>query len=477
MRNRLLQTVCLVFLVLSLVNTGYPGLAVTENFKTAFTEVSKKVQPSVVNITVEQVMKEAIIVPGYDQDFFRGTPFEDFFRDFSPQGQGAPRGKEYYRRHRGMGTGVIVSKDGYVLTNNHVVQGADKVTVKLSDGRNFTAQIVGSDPKTDLAVIRIKAANLPLASLGDSDKLQVGEWAIALGQPFGLTHTLTAGIISAKGRSGFGAATYEDFIQTDASINPGNSGGPLVNIDGEVIGINTMIIGMGTGIGFAIPINMAKTVMNDLIKHGKVNRPWLGVGIQDLNDELRKHLRTSVEKGTVVNQLMQNSPAGKAGVKVGDIIIKIDQTPVKDSHQLVSEVLKKAIGQKVILEIVRDGKKLQVKLITEALPSEERKPITQSTSSGNNLGIVVQNIKVDRLAPHWFPERIVKGVEVVKVEPGSPAEQSGIEAGDIIQEINRRRITDVQSYKQVIATVNFAQGVLFLISRNGQDFFITIRIE
>ena len=260
-------------------------LTTAKSLGQAFVDVAKKVQPAVVNITTEKMVT---MRPWdrYGEDFFRGSPFEDFFRGFGFPPRERERGREYQHKQRSGGSGVIVDKEGHILTNNHVVEGVDKVKITLNDGREFTATVKGQDSRTDLAVLHIKAKNLPVAALGDSDKLEVGEWAIAIGSPFGLEHTVTVGVISAKGRSGLGTGTYEDFIQTDASINPGNSGGPLINIEGEVIGINAMIIQPGTGIGFAIPINTAKQILNDLITQGKVVRPWLGISAQDLTPEM-----------------------------------------------------------------------------------------------------------------------------------------------------------------------------------------------
>lgn len=330
----------------------------------AFVEVAKKVQPSVVNITTERTIA---IQPWnrFGSDFFRGTPFEDFFRGF-----GTPGGKEYQYKQRSGGSGVIVDKEGYILTNNHVVEGADKVKVRLNDGREFTATVKGQDPKTDLAVLHIKAKDLPVAQLGDSDKLEVGEWAIAIGSPFGLEHTVTVGVISAKGRSGLGTGTYEDFIQTDASINPGNSGGPLINIDGEVIGINAMIIQPGTGIGFAIPINMAKQILNDLIKTGKVVRPWLGISVQDLTHELAEHFKVEEKEGVLVSEVHPSTGAEKAGLVSGDIIKSVDGQPVKNVNELVKAIQRKKVGEKVKLNIIREGRSLMIEVSTSAMPEK-----------------------------------------------------------------------------------------------------------
>ena len=333
----------------------------------AFVEVAKNVQPSVVNITTE---KTITMRPWnrFGEDFFKGSPFEEFFKGFgfSPQGEG----KVYEHKQRSGGSGVIVDKEGYILTNNHVIEGADKVKVRLNDGREFTATVKGQDSRTDLAVLHIKSKDLPVATLGDSDKLEVGEWAIAIGSPFGLEHTVTVGVISAKGRSGFGTGTYEDFIQTDASINPGNSGGPLININGELIGINAMIIQPGTGIGFAIPINMAKQILNDLIKTGKVVRPWLGISVQDLTPEIAEHFKAKEKEGVLVGQVYQGTDAEKAGLASGDIIISVDDKPIKNGGELVKEIQKRKVGQKVKLNVIREGKPLTVEVTTAPMPEK-----------------------------------------------------------------------------------------------------------
>jgi len=345
----------------------HDGLTTIKSLGQAFVEVAKNVQPSVVNITTEKT----ITMRPWDrfgEDFFKGSPFEEFFKGFgfSPQEEG----KMYQHKQRSGGSGVIVDKEGYILTNNHVIEGADKVKVRLNDGREFTATVKGQDSRTDLAVLNIKAKDLPVATLGDSDKLEVGEWAIAIGSPFGLEHTVTVGVISAKGRSGFGTGTYEDFIQTDASINPGNSGGPLININGELIGINAMIIQPGTGIGFAIPINMAKQILNDLIKTGKVVRPWLGISVQDLTPEIAEHFKAKEKEGVLVGQVYQGTDAGKAGLASGDIIISVDDKPIKNGGELVKEIQKRKVGQKVKLNIIREGKPLTVEVTTSAIPEK-----------------------------------------------------------------------------------------------------------
>ena len=330
-----------------------------------FVEVAKEVQPSVVNITTE---KTVTMRPSdrFGEDFFKGSPFEEFFKEFGSP----PREEGRAYKQRSGGSGVIVDKEGYILTNYHVIEEADKVKIRLNDGREFTATVKGQDSRTDLAVLHIQVENLPAATLGDSDKLEVGEWAIAIGSPFGLEHTVTVGVISAKGRSGLGTGTYEDFIQTDASINPGNSGGPLLNIDGEVIGINAMIIQPGTGIGFAIPINTAKQILYDLIKTGKVVRPWLGISAQDLTPEIAEHFKVKEKEGVLVSQVHPGTGAEKAGLAAGDIITSVDDNPIKNVGELVKEIQKKKVGEKMKLNIIREGKSLTVDVTTATMPEK-----------------------------------------------------------------------------------------------------------
>ncbi len=342
-------------------------LTTAKSLGQAFVEVAKKVQPSVVNVSTE---KTITMKPWdrYGEDFFKGSPFEDFFKGFGITPR--EKGKEYRQKQRSGGSGVIVDKEGYILTNNHVVEGADKIKIRLIDGREFTATVKGQDSRTDLAVLYIKAKDLPVATLGDSDKLDVGEWAIAIGSPFGLEHTVTVGVISAKGRTGLGTGTYEDFIQTDASINPGNSGGPLINIDGEVVGINAMIIQPGTGIGFAIPINMAKQILNDLIKQGKVVRPWLGISVQDLTPEMAEQFQVKEKEGVLVAQIHPGTGAEKAGLTSGDIIKSVDDKAIKNVNELIKEIQKKKVGQKVKLSVVRDGKPTTIEVTLSAMPDK-----------------------------------------------------------------------------------------------------------
>ncbi|HJX59706.1 MAG TPA: DegQ family serine endoprotease, partial [Thermodesulfobacteriota bacterium] len=441
-------------------------LTTAKSLGQAFVEVAKKVQPSVVNITTE---KTITIKPWerFGEDFFKGSPFEDFFK-------GGPRekGKEYRHRQRSGGSGVIVDKEGYILTNNHVIEGADKVKVRLNDGREFIATVKGQDSRTDLAVLHIKAKDLPVAILGDSDKLDVGEWAIAIGSPFGLEHTVTVGVISAKGRSGLGTGTYEDFVQTDASINPGNSGGPLINIDGEVIGINAMIIQPGTGIGFAIPINMAKQILNDLIKTGKVVRPWLGISVQDLTPEMMEHFKVKEKEGVLVGQVYQGTGAEKAGLASGDIIKAVEDKPIKNVSELVKEIQKKKVGQKLKLGIVRDGKAMTIEVTTSAMP--DKAELQKEKEGEEKLGARVQELTPE-LAAQFRIAGIKQGVVVIAVEDGSFADEIGLQEGDVILEINRKKIESLKDFEKAMKDANVEKGILFQIHRKGSSFYLTFK--
>jgi len=404
--------------------------------------------------------------PGVGEDFFKGTPFEDFFK-----GHGGPPSK---RKQMGEGSGVIVDAKGYDLTNYHVVAGEEKISVHLFDGRELKGTVRGTDSRTDLAVVHVEAADLPVALLGDSDKIQVGEWAIAIGSPFGLEETLTVGVISAKGRSGLGTGNYEDFIQTDASINPGNSGGPLVNIDGEVIGINAMIIQPGQGIGFAIPINLAKTIMMELIKTGKVIRPWVGIGLQDITPDLMKFFNLKEKSGALISQVYGGSPAEKAGLKAGDAVIEIDGVKVTNSQDVVREVLKKQLGQKVNFVVLREGKRTEIPLITAQMPEKlgEREPVQPAREW---FGLRVSNVTPDLAKQLGLTK--TEGVVIVGVEPNSVAQRAGLRVGDIVLEVNRQKVFNENDYRSAMEKTQLDRGVLLLIDRAGSMFFVTLTEE
>lgn len=443
-------------------------LTTAKSLGQAFVEVAKKVQPSVVNITTEKTVS---MKPWerFGDDFFKGSPFEDFFKGFGITPR--EKGKEYKHKQRSGGSGVIVDKEGHILTNNHVIEGADKVKVRLNDGREFAATVKGQDQKTDLAVLHIKAKDLPVAALGDSDKLDVGEWAIAIGSPFGLEHTVTVGVISAKGRTGLGTGNYEDFIQTDASINPGNSGGPLINIDGEVVGINAMIIQPGTGIGFAIPINMAKQILNDLIKYGKFTRPWLGISVQDLTAEIAEQFKVKEKEGTLVGQVYPGTGAEKAGLVSGDIIKSIDDKAIKNVGELIKEILKRKVGQKVKLAIIRDGKEMTIEVTLSTQP--DKPEFVKEKEVEEKLGARVQELTPQLAAQYRIG--VKRGVIVIGVEEESLAEEMGLQIGDVILEINRKKIETIKDFEKAMKDASIDKGILFQIHRKGSSFYLTFK--
>jgi len=445
-------------------------LTTAKSLGQAFVEVAKKVQPAVVHIQTEKTISVRPDPFWFGDEFFKGSPFEEFFKGFrSPR----ERGKEYRHKQRGEGSGVIVDKEGYVLTNNHVIEGADRVKVRLNDGREFIATVKGRDTRTDLAVLHIKAKDLPVATLGDSDKLEVGEWAIAIGNPFGLEHTVTVGVISAKGRSGLGTGTYEDFIQTDASINPGNSGGPLINIDGEVIGINVMIIWPGQGIGFAIPINMAKQILSDLIKEGKVVRPWLGIRVQDLTADMAEQFQVKDREGVLISQVEPGTGAEKAGLTSGDIIKSVDDKAVKNASELIKEIQKRKVGQKVRLGLIRDGKEMTVEVNLTAMP--EKTEIAMEKEDGEEkMGARVQELN-PQLSSRYRISGVKRGVVVLSVQEGSLAEEMGLQEGDVILEINRKKIETVRDFERAMKDAKIEKGILLHIHRKGSSFYLTFK--
>ena len=453
----------ILMLVLPVWSLNAAEKTTEKDWRSGFVGVANKVKPSVVAIRSERTVT---VGPGYGEDFFKGTPFEDFFKQ-----HGGPPVK---RKQMGEGSGVIVDGKGYILTNYHVVAGAEKITIHLFDGRELKGTVRGTDPRTDLAVVHVETTDLPVAVIGDSDKIQVGEWAIAVGSPFGLEETVTVGVISAKGRSGLGTGTYEDFLQTDASINPGNSGGPLVNIDGDVIGINAMIIQPGQGIGFAIPINLAKTIMLELIKTGKVIRPWVGIGLQDITPDLMKYFNLKEKEGALISQVYSGSPAEQVGLKVGDVVIEVDGVKIKSTQDVVREVLKKKVGQKVNFVVLREGKRTQVSVTTAQMPEKigERGPAKPAREW---FGLRVSNVTPDIAKQLGLAK--TEGVVITGVEPNSVALGAGLKAGDIILEVNRQKILNENDYRSAMDKAKPDQGVLFLIDREGSTFFVMLTEE
>ena len=376
-----------------------------------------------------------------------------------------------------MGSGVIVSPDGYIITNNHVVDGASELTVTLPDKREFKAKIVGTDPKTDLAVIKIDASNLPHVRWGDSSKLQVGEYVLAVGNPFGLNSTVTLGIVSALGRGHMGITQYEDFIQTDAAINPGNSGGALINTAGELVGINTAIVsqtGGYQGVGFAVPANMAKPVFESLVKNGKVVRGYLGVAIQDLTQDLAKSFGVKQAKGALVSSVAEDSPAQRAGLKQGDVIVAYEGKPVEDPAALQREVTHTPVNTKATLKVIRDGREQEVTVIIGE-QAETVKVASADSSTENALaGLEVQSLDMQTARELGLHGK-VQGVVVVDVEPDSLADRAGVAQGDVIKEINRQPIKSVRDYEKIAGSLKKDESALLLINRRGTALFITVK--
>ncbi len=440
--------------------------------RAGFAEVAKAVTPAVVNITPATSMASRSSKRFDPEEFFgfRGQPNWPFPRGpFGPEE--SPRG--------GMGSGVIVSPDGFILTNNHVVDGAEKVTVTLPDKREFTGTIVGRDPKTDLAVARINADNLPFVRWGDASKLRVGDYVLAVGNPFGLNSTVTLGIVSAVGRGHMGITQYEDFIQTDAAINPGNSGGALVNTDGELVGINTAIFsrtGGYQGIGFAVPTSMAKPVYEALARDGKVVRGYLGVSIQEMTPALAKSFGLKEARGALVSDVREDSPADRAGLQQGDVIVRFKDQTITDPGSLQKAVTQTAVGTPLSLRVMREGQEKELTVTVGEQPdASEVAKVDQAESDTALAGIAVQNLDRD-LAQELGLRGKATGVVVVNVEPESPAERAGVTAGDVIVEINRKPIASVREFEKAASSLKKQQDILLLINRRGASLFLSVRI-
>ncbi len=430
----------------------------------AMAEVAAAVRPAIVNISTTTTVK----IPGGMNPFFEDPSFRRFFGE--PFGHNQPQ----ERKSGGLASGVIVSPDGYIITNYHVVKDADQIKVTLSDKREFTGKVIGSDSKTEISVVKIDAKDLPTISWGDSDALEVGDIVLAVGNPFGLNQTVTMGIVSATGRENVGIADYEDFIQTDAAINPGNSGGALVNVRGQLVGINTAIYstsGGYMGIGFAIPSNMVKTIMTSLIKTGKVVRGWLGVSIQKITPDLASQFNLKGENGALVSDVVENGPADQAGIKRGDVIVEYDGKKADDPNQLRNMVAGSMPGEEHSITVVRDGKPLTLKVKIGELPADMQQA---ATGEYDNVlkGINVQDITPEIAKQLGIPGR-VKGVVVSEVAEDSPA--AGVLAqGDIISQVNRKNVDSVKEYQQIASKIKPGETVLLLVYRGGSSLYITL---
>jgi serine protease Do len=449
----------------------------------AQSEVAAVTTPSIVNISTTRVIKsrDEGAADLFDDPFFRR-----FFGDQVPHPEMPKEHKE-----QSLGSGVIVSEDGYIVTNNHVIEKAQEIKVLLSNKKDYKAKLIGADPKTDIAVIKIDAKDLSYLPWGDSNKLKVGEIVFAIGNPFGLNQTITMGVISAVGRANVGIADYEDFIQTDAAINPGNSGGALVNAHGELIGINTAILsrsGGYQGIGFAVPSSMARQVMDSLVKFKKVVRGWLGVSIQEVTSDLAEEFGVKDLKGALVSGVMKGSPADKVGIKQGDVILSYNGKVVEDTGHLRNMVSQTPIGSQVQVNVLRKKKELSLIVTVAELPkkiadaSSSESENENGETNGNNeesadlTGLMVRDLTPD-IAQRFGISDSETGVVVIKVDAGSRIADAGIKPGDIILQINQTNVASLKEYKSVVSKIKAKDRLLFLVRRKNQDLFVTVKPE
>ncbi|MBE0437407.1 MAG: DegQ family serine endoprotease [Methylomicrobium sp.] len=483
----------LLLLIITLSSLSFAQTGGIENLREtskAFASVARQASPSVVFIQVES-SREGVAQTPFATPFGDEWPFnDDFFRRFfgdefpgTPRRPGPPPTPQQRPPAIGQGSGFVfaskrglLSETSYIITNNHVVANADKIRVTFQDGREFDAKITGTDPKSDIAVIEIKAGNLPALPLGDSTKLEVGEWVVAIGNPFGLSHTLTVGVVSAKGRTSLGISDYEDFIQTDAAINPGNSGGPLVNLDGEAVGINTAIFsrsGGHMGVGFAIPINLAKSIADQLIERGEVTRGYLGVVIQPLTQELAESFNLTTHQGILIAQVTDDSPAAKAGLKPGDIVTQYQGRPVNDIGDFRNRVALTPPGKSAKVAILRDGKPRTLDIKIEKLGDQQITAAQAPAQSTEELGLTVQT--VTRELARQFNATPGQGVIVTEVKPGAIAAMAGIRPGTVILEVDRKPVNSANEFNRAVNQSKDNKRVLLLISDRGMSRYIVLQ--
>ena len=438
-------------------------------FSNGFASVLKPALPAVVNIHTSKVVKAR---QQSQMPFFNDPSFRQFFGDQFGQGE-QPRDE----REQSLGSGVIITSDGTIVTNNHVIEGATDIKVDLSDRREFQAKLIGTDAKSDIAVLKIDATGLPTLAIGDSSKLQVGDVVFAIGDPFAIGETATMGIVSATGRGNLGIENYEDFIQTDAAINPGNSGGAMIDLHGDLIGINTAILSGGgggnQGVGFAIPINMARSVMEQIVGHGKVVRGYLGLYPQDLDATLAKQFGLRQAGGAIISEISPDAPAAHAGLKRGDVILELNGQPISSANELRLRISQTAPGTSVKLGVSRDGKMQDFNVTLAELPPDKTAPEGPGESSGGGLeGVDVQNLSAD-IAQQLQLRPGTHGVVVTSVDPASAAAAAGLSRGDVIQEVNHKPVTNIEEYKQALAAAG-NKSVLLLVNQGGVSHFVAV---
>ena len=441
--------------------------------KGGFADIAEAVTPAVVNITVRK--EAAVPMSGFPSD-----QLKEFFGmpelPKMPNRPGSPPGPEGH----GAGSGVIITNDGFVLTNDHVVEGAKEITVTLPDNREFVGKVIGLDPQTDLAVIKIDGTDLPFVPWGNSGDLRVGEYVLAVGNPFGLNSTVTLGIVSALGRGGMGITQYEDFIQTDAAINPGNSGGALVNTRGELVGINTAIFSQSggyQGVGFAVPTNLAKPVYESLVSTGKVVRGFLGVGIQAVTTDLADSFQLEDSKGALVTNVVPGSPADEAGIKRGDVIVEYQGKPVLDPRNLQHHVIRTSIGSEVSMVVIRDGHKqtLHAKIREQVKSTQVAQAGQMGASEGPLAGVAVQNLNPGMAEQLGMADH-VHGVVVMEVTPGSQAARAGLAEGDVISEINRTPVRSEEDFMKLTSSLKDKTSALIFIHRGQGSLYLTVKV-
>jgi serine protease Do len=457
------------------------NIALLDRSAKAFSSVVKKAGPAVVYIGVEKVAN-SFGGQGGGQDPFYGLNDPFFQRFFGKQFQ-HPRIQPRQFKQRGAGSGFIISADGLILTNNHLVEDADSIKVRLADEREFTAKVIGTDPQSDVALIKIDGTNLPTLPLGDSDTLEVGEWVIAIGSPFELSQTVTVGVVSAKGRSRMGINDYENFIQTDAAINPGNSGGPLLNIHGQAVGINTAIFsrsGGYMGISFAIPINMAKSIKNQLEKDGKVTRGWLGVVIQDVNEDLAQSFGLDKAEGILIAEVADDSPAKKAGLKQGDVILSLNGTKLDDVANLRNRIALTPPDSKVTLQLIRDGKMKNIEVTIGEQPSDLSRAARGSRGMGHGSLFAKMGMSLQDLTPELadqFGYSKGQGVLIAEVAPDSPAARVGMQPGQLIEEVNKVRIHNLAELKKALKLAENPKQILLRVRAGEFSQYVVLHTK